>query len=403
MNIGDIHDCFGCGVCALACGKGIIDLRLNADGFYEPVIVAPDQCTDCGLCLDVCSYNYQDLALQKADLLSYAAWSKDDEVRRKCSSGGVSYEIGRRLLDDGYKVCGVRFNSHANRAEHYIAETLAELEQSIGSKYIQSYTLNGFKNLNRKEKYLITGTPCQIDSFRRYIQRFHCEDHFILLDFFCHGVPSKLMWDKYVRQVEEKVGKLTAVSWRSKLSGWHGSYVIGIDGAKDCDNANGILSHGRRYFSKYSKGDSFYLLFLSNSCLCKACYDKCRFKYDQSSADIRIGDLWGQTYKDDDKGVSAVLTLTKRGKQLFESSNCFLVSHPMAIVAEGQMKANPLRPAYAQKVLDSLKDANCSISHAAIYPKRERKRRLWRGRINHLFRILKIDYQINEDKNNNLS
>ncbi len=96
---------------------------------------------------------------------SFAAWSKDAAVRRKCSSGGVGFEVGRTLIGEGYKVCGVRYNAERNRAEHNVATTIEELIPSIGSKYIQSYTVDGFKAINRNEKYLVTGTPCQIDSF----------------------------------------------------------------------------------------------------------------------------------------------------------------------------------------------------------------------------------------------
>ena len=38
MNISNIKDCFGCGVCATVCARHIIDIRLNNDGFYEPQI-----------------------------------------------------------------------------------------------------------------------------------------------------------------------------------------------------------------------------------------------------------------------------------------------------------------------------------------------------------------------------
>ena len=93
-------------------------------------------------------------------------------MRRKCSSGGVGFELGRTLIGEGDKVCGVMYNAKANRAEHYIATTVEDLIPSIGSKYIQSYTVDGFKVIDRKQKYLVTGTPCQIDSFRRSIQKF---------------------------------------------------------------------------------------------------------------------------------------------------------------------------------------------------------------------------------------
>lgn len=37
-NISHIHSCYGCAVCAIACPKKIIDVRLNSNGFYEPYI-----------------------------------------------------------------------------------------------------------------------------------------------------------------------------------------------------------------------------------------------------------------------------------------------------------------------------------------------------------------------------
>ena len=32
----------------------------------------------------------------------------------------VGFEIGRTLVNHGYKVCGVRYDSDLNRAEHFI-------------------------------------------------------------------------------------------------------------------------------------------------------------------------------------------------------------------------------------------------------------------------------------------
>ena len=369
MNINHIHNCYGCGICATVCGKKIIQIRLNKDGFYEPYIDELDKCTDCGLCMDVCSYTQEGLSLKESSIHSYAAWSKDEAVRRKCSSGGVGFELGRTLINQGYKVCGVRYNAEKNQAEHYIATTIEELVQSIGSKYIQSYTVDGFKAINRKEKYLVTGTPCQIDSFRRYIKRFNVEDNFILMDFFCHGVPSKLMWDKYIKEVEKTTGKVTYVSWRNKFTGWHDSWAMSIDGEKTGekvnwhDSYNLLIKEKKGFFnSRLSQGDMFYRLFLSDACLGKACYDKCKFKYDNSSADIRIGDLWGKAYKDNEDGVSAAITLTEKGNNLLKECNCELVEHPFETVAEGQMKKGAIKTFLSLCVFSSLR------KDARLYP-----------------------------------
>ena len=338
MNVSGIKDCYGCGLCATICPQHIVTITLNTNGFYEPHITDKSRCTDCGLCTEVCSCLHDDLSLKKRCIRSYAAWSNDAQVRRKCSSGGVGFEVGRTLMGEGYKVCGVRYNAETNCAEHYIAATIEELIPTIGSKYIQSYTVNGFKAINRKEKYLVTGTPCQIDSFRRYIQKFHCEDNFILMDFFCHSVPSMLLWKKYIQEVEKITGKITSVSWRNKLTGWHDSWAMSIDGVQKEKKLS--------YNSRLSQGDIFYQSFLGDFCTNPACRNKCKYKYDKSSADIRIGDLWGKTYSKNEDGVSAVIAYTLKGKEVLQQSNCTLIEHPFETVAEGQMKKIVERPNY---------------------------------------------------------
>ena len=65
MNVSNIYNCFGCGVCSIACAKKIIDIKLNTDGFYEPFIIEPEKCVDCGLCVEVCSYSHNDYALKE--------------------------------------------------------------------------------------------------------------------------------------------------------------------------------------------------------------------------------------------------------------------------------------------------------------------------------------------------
>lgn len=368
MNISNIHNCYGCGVCAVVCSQKIIEIGLNSDGFYEPHITDASKCTSCGLCMDVCAYSHDELSVNNSPLKSYAAWSKEPAVRRKCSSGGVGFEIGRYLINQGYKVCGVRYNVDNNRAEHYIATTVEELIPSIGSKYIQSYTVDGFKAINRKEKYLVAGTPCQIDSFRRYIQKFRCEDNFILMDFFCHGVPSMLVWDKYVKWAEAKVGKLTYVSWRNKFTGWHDSWAMSIDGMLTAEPVNwhdsyNLLIREKKGFlnSRLSQGDMFYRLFLSDACLGKACYEKCKYKYNKSAADIRIGDLWGKTYNDNEDGVSATIAFTEKGNNILKESNCSLIEYSFDIVAEGQMKTCPIQQDYYQKLSNVLNDETSSL------------------------------------------
>lgn len=331
QNISHIHNCFGCGVCATSCAKKIISIEFNQDGFYEPRIMDESQCSLCGICTDVCAFSHTELANNDAaPVKSWAAWSNDEEVRHKCSSGGIGYEIGKQLIEKGYHAVGCRYDIKEHRAEHYIATTVDDFSSSIGSKYIQSYTADAFCQIKKRgQKYLITGTPCQIDSFRRMIRKFKCEENFILLDFFCHCVPSMHAWKAYIKMLKPKIGEVTYASWRNKPTGWHDSWTMILKGEKG-ENTSWM-----------TKGDLFYKLFLGDITLGPQCEKQCKYKYDHSSADIRIGDLWGQTYKQDQKGVSALVAFTEKGRGLIEGlHDVTLVEHPFDTVAEGQMKNN---------------------------------------------------------------
>ncbi len=329
-NISNIKNCYGCGVCAAACTKKIIDIRLNDNGFYEPCVINNQICTNCGLCRDVCGFLHKDLAIQSYPLKCWAAWSNDESIRFKCSSGGVGFEIGKQAIKEGYNVISCRYNPEEQKAEHFVTNSVNDFIQSIGSKYIQSYTAEAFRSIDKRKKYLLTGTPCQIDSFRRLIRRFKCEENFILMDFFCHCVPSMNAWKAYLKMQEHKLGRIEIVSWRNKdRFGWHDSWQMRIRGEK------GTI------YSRWSQGDMFYKLFLGDVCLAPQCQKDCKYKYDKSSADIRIGDLWGREYQHNEAGVSALVAFTERGKTFIEGlSNVTLVEHPFEIVAEGQMKEN---------------------------------------------------------------
>lgn len=343
-NISTIKDCFGCGVCAAACGKKIISIVLNADGFYEPRISNATQCSNCGICTDVCAFLHTDSANSSLPLKSWASWSNNSLVRKKCSSGGVCYEIGKQLLERGYKVVSCKYDVESQVAKHFIASTVDEFIESIGSKYIQSYTVDAFRNISFKgEKYLIVGTPCQIESFRRLIKRFRCEDNFILVDFFCHCIPSMLAWESYKKMLESKYGRITYASWRNKFHyGWHDSWTMGVDGEKSNPDTRFTLQERNTIVqSRMSKGDLFFRLFLGDIALGPQCEHQCRFKYNKSSADIRVGDLWGKAYKDNEEGVNALIAFTKKGIDTIESlENVTFIEHTFDEVADGQMKQN---------------------------------------------------------------
>lgn len=341
-NISNYDYCYGCGVCASACPKKTITMKISEDGFYVPK-VEESNCTECGICLDVCAFNHEK-TVQDEDftIKCSAVWSKDSVIRQTCTSGGVGFEIGRYLISKGYKAIVCRYNPETKRAEHYVAETEEQLKASIGSKYIQSDSFRSFSHIKKGEKYFITGSPCQIDSIRRWVRKRKMEDDVLLLDFFCHGVPSMLMWDRYTQEVEERIGKFGDIVWRDKETGWHDSWVMKVS---------------ERYASWFSKGDLFYKMFLGDRCLGSQCYHDCKYKYDKSAADIRIGDLWGRKYAKDEKGVNGVVCFTLKGVELLKEMHAVLHIEPstIEIVGESQMKKCAHKPISHRYVMKRLK------------------------------------------------
>lgn len=337
----DIKDCYGCGVCVAACSHKALGLRLDKRGFYTPYMRDESACTHCGTCLNVCSYYGEQLATENKVLEWNAMWSTNPKNRQQSSSGGVAYEIALQALTMGYEVIGVRYNTEKHRAEHMICTHPEEIDAIRGSKYIQSYTVDAFEQLSRNKKYLIIGTPCQIDSLRRWVEKRKIANNFIFMDFFCHGVPSYWVWKKYVN---ENFGEneLNDVSFRSKKNletgeeiSWHNSFMI--TGYKDDSGIQPGL---------HNSEDCFYHYFLDDLCLGKACYEHCKFKLYQSAADIRIGDAWGRTYTRDEKGVSAILTFTEQGKALLKQCANRVIKEDVSLdmLCEGQMKISPQIP-----------------------------------------------------------
>ncbi len=331
-NILKFHgDCYGCGVCVIACPKKIINLELNHDGFYSPIIHEQDKCIDCGICLDVCAYNHDELATTPniSKVKTYGCWSKDESVRDECTTGGLGYEMARYAINDNKKACVVKYDVDKIRAEHYIADSIGDLQSARGSKYIPSWTQNGFEQIKRDERYIVFGLPCQIDSMRRYIKRFRIEQNFQLVDLLCYGTPSLLLWQRYLEELIDITGKVRRVKFRSKKNGWHNSACVEIEGEK-------------KHLIQEAKNSLFYGLFFTDSCLNKCCHGKCKYKLLSSSADIRIGDFWGKKYADNDQGVNVLISFNETGEKIVEQlkETCIFQSATLDEALDNQMPEN---------------------------------------------------------------
>lgn len=342
-SVVDIRHCYGCGICVITCSHQAITMQLDSLGFYRP-IVDVSKCVDCGLCRRNCAYLYETLNDEKIMPKEwFAGWSKETSVVSNCSSGGVAYELAKTAIEQGYKVIGVKYNTNNHRAEHVICSTIDDLSKIKGSKYLPSYTIDAFKKIKKGEKWMIIGTPCQIDSLRKYVKMLHMEADVLLVDFFCHGVPSYNMWKKCLSQFLR--GKnIESIVFRSKKNivtnkdlSWHDSYVLTI-----CEK-QGVFYQP----SLQGHFNWFYHYFLDNLCLGLQCYSKCKYKMFSTSADIRIGDAWCSAFQNNKKGVSAVLLFTDIGVKLIKQiKNIHIEEVKLKILSEGQMRIAPKIPQF---------------------------------------------------------
>lgn len=301
--------CSGCSACYNICPVKAIQYKINKYGFYD-CIVDEEKCIQCGKCKKVCMKYAKDSAGNniRGGIL-YAAQSADRNVIKKCTSGGIAYELAKYYLKKSYKIMGVVYDYKENIAKTIITDSLEDLEKIKGSKYIQADCSEAFKQLideckaNETAKFIAFGTPCQISGLKAIIKNEKIKNDIITIDLFCHGVPSYLVWKNYLKWLSEKkkIKNIDNIVFRSKHIGWH-------------DFCMEIHSKHKQYY-KCAEGDLFYKAFFDNILLNNACFD-CDSRMNNSSADIRLGDFWGKKYINRQDGISAILMLTEKGKSI---------------------------------------------------------------------------------------
>lgn len=234
---------------------------------------------------------------------SFAAYNKNEKIRLKSSSGGLFYTFAKRVLASGGIVFGACFDEKG-QLFHKGCTTVSELFELMQSKYVQSDLKNCYEQvknelLNRRI-VLFCGTPCQIYGLLSYLDLTITDKDFkmrlITIDFICHGVPSRLIWRKYLAEIS-KGKNIKHINFRDKINGWR-DYSLKID-----------YTDGSVYLRSWLK-DAYMQGFIKNLYLRQSCYD-CKFRGIERLSDFTIADFWGvhKLLPDffDDKGTSILM------------------------------------------------------------------------------------------------
>lgn len=326
------EDCCGCGACVNICPRGCIAMRRDSEGFSYPR-VDEALCIQCGLCERVCPFLNPDKSRMPMGV--YAAKNPSDEVRLASSSGGIFSMLAGHIIEQGGVVFGAKFDDTWNVVHDY-AETKEGLRPFMGSKYVQSATGESYslaaKFLKENRQVLFSGTPCQIAGLKRYLGADY--PNLLTVDVICHGVPSPVVWERYLAETSRSLSagtaselKIGAISFRDKANGWKNfSFVI------RGENNSVLLSESGITENIYMRG------FLRDIYLRPSCY-ACQCKKGSSGSDITLGDYWGidrvNPEINDWKGVSLILGYTQKGLDMTHGLDAKLISTSYAQALAG--------------------------------------------------------------------
>ena len=303
--ITDKNMCSGCGACYNICPQNCINMEEDEEGFLYPKI-DNEKCINCGKCKKVCPINkeYKGKTIGKA----FACYNKNTEERLKSSSGGIFCLLAKYVVDNEGIVFGAALDKLV--VKHIKITKEDEIWRLQGSKYVQSDVGNTFKEvkkyLSEGRLVLFSGTPCQINGLNCFLDKEY--SNLVMVDVICHGVPSPLVWQKYLSCLNVINNDNVNINFRDKESGWK-SYSFSIS------------YKSRKKFTEVFYENSYMRAFLNNLTLRKSCYN-CHSKSKEKISDITLADFWGINSVDstmnDDKGISLMLVNTNKGRDILK-------------------------------------------------------------------------------------
>lgn len=311
MEICDSSICTGCGTCVQKCPKNCITLSEDERGFLNPVI-DEEKCVNCGICKKYCPALA--LKVKKNKIKSvYKCSSKNSKLIQKSTSGGIVFELSKYIVKNLRGVFfGAQFAENIKVIHTYTADE-SQLYKHQGSKYIQSNTLNTYKEtenfLKQGKTVLYVGTPCQIAGLKTYLEKEY--DNLYTVDFICHGVGSSEVFrlDAEMLICGYSISDIKNISFRNKKDGYRNGKL----------QVEAELNNGKVLSADLS-GKGFGYGFATDLITRDSCV-KCKYIGLDRFSDITVADYPSEDMSEYEKknGCSFVLINTEKGQKLFES------------------------------------------------------------------------------------
>lgn len=344
------HLCTGCGICEDVCPKQAISIT-RMHGEHRPILDKSLCLGDkCGRCLKVCpgvginlvgiaKEHLADTSVKEDKYIGryvglHTGYSLDEDIRYHSASGGMVSQFLIYLLEKNI-IDGALVTSYGD--DHitpisYIARTADEVINARSSKYCP-VALNKIGNeIARSEgKYVVVGTPCHIQGFRKRAAIDRCfREHVVgYFSIYCSSGRTFNGQDYIFRHYGVKKSNIKYFAYRDegclgKLTILHGGEGEEIP------------------FTSYY-GPMLRSFFKPHRCL--TCID-----HYGELADVCFGDIHIAPYDKDEVGISSWITRSEYWETQFENA-----------AKEGYIKMDDVS---AQVLNDS--------QAAMLYPKKRR-------------------------------
>ena len=331
--------CTQCFACQTACPKECISMVGAEGGFVIPEIDR-EKCVECGACMKACHKITPQFTYEKP-IKTYACWTKNIADRERSSSGGAFTVIARKIIEDGGVVYGASMCEDL-RCRHLGVEKVEEIAFLQGSKYVQSYLGETYKQVRKEllndRKVLFTGTPCQVAGLYSYLHKTY--EKLYTIDVVCHGIPSQNAFDAYIYKIG-LTGKCKNFYFRF-TKGW------GFQLSMQLISSNHGISNRRLI----SPRKSYYLrAFTAGLMFSEACYS-CPYARPERVSDITLADYWGLGDK------------TPFNHPTFKGVSCLLVNNEKALALMNKC----LDLEYEERPFEEAVEGNHNLSNVSGRP-----------------------------------
>ena len=248
--------------------------------------------------------------LQSSMPAVFAAWNRNDEIRRDSTSGGVFTLLAEYILESGGVVFGAAFDG-SQHLRHIACFRKEELWRLRGAKYVQSDLEGVFREVRRwlrpaasaVFRHTLPGGRAVPLSGRTAGESDHLRP----------GVPRRALSRRVGGHGPEpwrRAGSkpLQAVRFRNKVAGWKDSHFTAVYGDGTVDTAPLFRTEYGRAFGR--------ALFLRPSCY------RCPYASMTRVGDLTLGDFWGlrpdELPDQQEKGISLLLVNTPHGSHIFD-------------------------------------------------------------------------------------